>query len=119
MIHKPYEELLLLLALIHCSKNQSIDFVTRLPVLSNWKSETYDLILVIINRLTKIVYYNVIKIRIDTFNFAKLFLDVIKEHHRLPGSIINDRDLVLNSKFWSLLYYFLEIKRKLFITFYS
>ena len=32
-------------------------FIIRLPVLINWKRVTYDSILVIVERLIKIVYY--------------------------------------------------------------
>ncbi len=34
-----------------------MDFVTGLPVSTNWKGDTYDSILVIVDRLTKMVYY--------------------------------------------------------------
>ena len=40
-------------------KNLSIDFVIRLLVSTNWKGKSYDFILVIVNWLTKMVYYDV------------------------------------------------------------
>ncbi len=42
-----------------------MDFVTRLPVSTNWKGKTYDSILVIIDRLTKMVHYKPVKVTID------------------------------------------------------
>ena len=39
-------------------------------------------------------------------------------HHGLPDSIIINRRSLFTSKFWSLLYYFLGIKQKLFIAFH-
>ena len=56
MRHKSYRDLQSLLVPTHWWKDLSIDFVTGLPVSTNWKDETYDSILVIVNWLTKIVY---------------------------------------------------------------
>ena len=53
--HKRYRDLQSLPVAIHRWRNLSIDFVTGLPVSTNWKGETYDLILVIVDRLTKMV----------------------------------------------------------------
>lgn len=36
-------------------KDLFIDFVTGLPILTNWISESYDLILIIVDQLTKMV----------------------------------------------------------------
>lgn len=43
----------------------------------NWKSDSYDLILVIVDWLTKIIYYEPIKIIIDTPQFVEVILDII------------------------------------------
>ena len=95
-----------------------MDFVTRLPVLTDWKGETYDSILVIVDWLTKIVYYKQVKITIDTPGLAKVILNVIVRHHNLLNSIIINRGSLFTLKFWSLLCYFLGIKQRLFTTFY-
>ena len=42
-----------------------MDFVTGLLLSADWKSDNYDSILVIVNRLTKMVYYEPIKVTID------------------------------------------------------
>lgn len=42
----------------------------RLPISINWKGKTYDLILVPVNLLIKMVYYEPIKITIDTLDQA-------------------------------------------------
>ncbi len=49
---------------------------------------------------------------------AKVFIDVVVCHHKVPKSNITDWSSLFISKFWSSLYYFLEIKKKLFTAFY-
>lgn len=90
-----------------------------LPIFTNEKANSYDSILVIVNRLTRIVYYEPVKIISDAFDLTKIILDKIVEHYSLPNSIMSDWSLVFISKLWLSLCYFLGIKQKLCITFYS
>ena len=95
-----------------------MDFVTGLPLSSDWKSDSYNSILVIVNRLTKMVHYKLVKITIDASELAKVIIDVVIQHHDLPDSIISERKVIFTSKFWSSLCYFLSIKRRLSTAFY-
>ena len=95
-----------------------MDFVTGLPVSTNWKGETYDSILVIVDRLTKMVHYEPVKVTIDAPGLAEVIIDVVVRHHGLPDSIVSNRGSVLTSKFWSLLCYFLGIKQRLSTAFH-
>ena len=90
-----------------------MDFVTVLPLFADWKSDSYDSILVIVNRLTKMVHYKPVKVTIDAPGLAEVIIDVVVRHHGLPDSIVTDKGLLFTSKFWSLLYYFLGVKRRL------
>ncbi len=96
----------------------SMDFVTGLPISVDWKGDSYDSILVIVDRLTKIVYYEPVKVTIDTPGLAEVIIDVVMCHHGVPGSIVTDQGSLFTSKFWSSLCYFLGIKRKLSTAFY-
>ncbi len=95
-----------------------MDFVTGLPISTNWKGDTYDSILVIVDRLTKMVHYEPVKVTIDATGLVEVILDVVVRHHGLPDSIVSDRGSVFTSKFWSSLCYFLEIKRRLSTAFH-
>ncbi len=95
-----------------------MDFNTRLPVSTNWKGDTYNLILVIINWLTKMVDYKLVKVTIDALSFAEVVLVVLIRHHGLSNLIVSDWGSVFTSKFWSSLCYFFGIKQRLSITFY-
>ena len=95
-----------------------MDFVTGLPISTNWKGDSYDSILVIVDWLTKMVHYEPVKVTIDAPGLAEVILDVVVWHHGLPDSIVSDRGLLFTSKFWSSLCYFLGIKRRLSTAFH-
>ena len=74
-----------------------MDFVTGLPVSTNWKSENYDFILVIVNYLTKIIHYKPVKPTIDAAGWAEV---ICKRGGRLENS-----QLITN-------HYYFERKKK-------
>ena len=102
----------------HRWKDLLIDFVTGLPISTNWKEDSYNSILVIVDWLRKMVHYKPAKITINLLDLAEVIIDVVICYHSLPDSIVTDRGCLFISKFWSLLCYFLGIKRRLFIMFH-
>ena len=116
--HKPYGDLQSLLVPTHQWKDLSMDFVTGLPISTNWKGESYDSILVIVDRLTKMVHYEPVKITINAPGLAKVIINVVVWHHGLPDLIVSDRGSLFSSKFWSSLCYFLGIKHRLSTAFH-
>ncbi len=64
------------------------------------------------------VHYESIKVTIDIPALAKVIIDVVVRHYKFSESIVMDRGLLSISKFWSLLCYFLGIKRKLSTAFH-
>lgn len=58
-------KLLLLLLLTYYWKILFIDIVIKLSISTNFKDENYNFIIVIIDLLTKIVYYKLVKITIN------------------------------------------------------
>lgn len=117
--YKLYRDLQLLLVSTHEWKNWSIDFVTSLPVSTNFKGETYDSILFIVNWLKKIVYYESIKVIIDTLGLVKGIINMVVLYHNLFNTIVSNQGSVFMCKFWFFLSYFLGIKQKLSIIFYT
>ena len=65
-----------------------MNFVIGLPIWVNWKSDSYDLILVIIDQFMKIVHYKLIKVTIDVPGLAKVIIDMVMHHHRAPKLIV-------------------------------
>ena len=116
--HKPYDNLQTLLVVTHRWKDLPIDFVMGFPISTDWKGKSYDLILVIVDKLTKMVHYEQVKIIINAPGLAEVIINVVVRHHGLPNSIITDWGSLLTSKFWSSLYYFLDIKIRLSTAFH-
>lgn len=61
LFYKSYKDLQFLLVSTNYSKDLSIDLITGLPLLIDWKSNNYNKILVIIDSFIKIMYYKSIK----------------------------------------------------------
>ena len=59
-----------------------------------------------------------VKITINIPSLAEVIIDMVVRYYGLSNSIITNCYLLFISKFWSLLYYFFGIKRRLFIVFY-
>ena len=116
--YKPYRDYQFLVISTHHGKNFSIGFVVSFLLLVEWKDNNYDAILVIIDQLTKIVYYKGVKTTIGVSELAEVIIDVVVIYHSLPESTISNRNFLFTLKFWFLLYYFLDIKRRLSITFH-
>ena len=95
-----------------------MDFVTGLQVSTDWKDKNYNSILIIVDRLTKMVYYKPVKITIDASGLAEVIIDVVVWYHGLPDSIITNRNPLFTSKFSSSLCYFLSIKKRLSTAFH-
>ena len=109
---KPYGDLQSLPIPTHQWKDLSMDFVTGLPLSADWKGDNYDSILVIVNRLTKMVHYKPVKVTIDAPKLAEVIIDMVVWYHGLPDSIMTNKGSLFTSKFWSSLHYFLRVKRR-------
>lgn len=66
---------------------------------TNWKRDSYDSILVIVDRLKKMVHYKSMKTTIDTSGFAKVIIDVIVRHYGFSNLIVTDKRPFFISKF--------------------
>ena len=117
--YKPHGDLKSLSVPTHRWKDLSMDYMTGLPLSADWKGDNYDSILVKVNHLTKMVYYEPVKVIIDVPGLAEIIIDVVVRHYGLPNSIMSNWGAIFMFKFWSPLSYFLGIKRRLYTTFHS
>jgi hypothetical protein len=83
----------------------SMDFIEGLP-----KSKGKDLILVVVDRLTKYAHFLALSHPYNAQQVTKLFMDNISKLHGLPRTIVSDRDTIFTSKFWQELFSSLNIQ---------
>ena len=91
----------------------SADFITKLPL-----AQGYDSVLVVVDRLTKIVYFISTTERILAEGLARLFRDNIWKLYGLSKSIISDRGPQFVAGLIQELNRMLEIESKMLTVFY-
>ena len=91
----------------------SADFITKLPIVQGYNS-----ILVVVDRLTKMVYFIPTMEKTSAEGLARLFRDNVWKLHGLPKSIILDRGPQFAAGITRELNRMLEIKSKLSMVFH-
>ncbi|CAI7778686.1 unnamed protein product [Closterium sp. NIES-53] len=77
-------------------QHETMDFVTGLPAGASGN----DTILVVIDRLTKMVHFAAFKKSITAEEAARLFISTIVRLHGIAAAIISDRDMKFTNNFW-------------------
>ena len=72
----------------------SMDFVDGLP-----KSQRMDVIMVVVNRLTKYMHFIGLSHPYFATKVAHLFAQNVLKLHGMPTSLVSNRDLVFTAKF--------------------
>ena len=67
--------------------------------LSKLKNIIYNVILIIMNRFTKMIKYLFIKIKIDVATLTKMFHNEIIYYYNILNDIVNDRDFIFINNF--------------------
>jgi len=89
------------------------DFITKLPL-----AQGYDSILVVVDRLTKMVHFIPTTEKMSAEELARLFRDNMWKLHGLPESIISDRGPQFTARLIKELNEMLGIKSKLLTVFH-
>ena len=95
-----------------------MSFVTSLS--SNKRREVvYDSIFVIIDQCIKMIKYKFIIKKIDVAQLTKVFSEEIVLRFNISNEIVSDNDSVFTSAFWSTIYFYARIRRRLSSAFHS
>ena len=91
-----------------------VDFIPKLLLVAE-----KNMILVICNRLSKIAYFVATTKKTSVEELTRLFRDKIWKLHRLPESVISDRELQFAAKLMKELNKMLKIEMRLSTVFHS
>jgi hypothetical protein len=83
-----------------------MDFIVGLPC----TEVGYDSIWVIMDRLTKVAHFILVKTTYSRAKLAELYMSQIVYLHRVPKRIISDRGSQFTSKFWEKLHESMDTK---------
>jgi transposase InsO family protein len=78
----------------------SMDFIVGLPR----RAKGFDSIWVIIDRLTKIAHFLLVKVKYTVATYAELYISRILSLHDVPKTIVSGRGPQFISKFWEVLH---------------
>ncbi|MBW0545257.1 hypothetical protein O181_084972 [Austropuccinia psidii MF-1] len=90
-----------------------MDFITQLPL-----SSTFDSILVVVDRFSKMAIFIPTYSTITPLDLAQIFIGNFFSKHGLPRSIVSDRGSLFVSSFWTQLCQQLKISRDLSTAFH-
>ncbi|KAH9782770.1 hypothetical protein KPL71_009054 [Citrus sinensis] len=77
----------------------TMDFITGLPL-----SRGFEVILVVVDRLSKSAHFGALPSQFTAVKTANLFVDMVVKLYGFPTSIISDRDPIFMSNFWQKLF---------------
>ena len=111
--HKPYGKLKSFPIPSGPWEKISINFITGLPESLGLNGQNYNAILIVVNRFIKMVNFIPIIKYLNIISLARLINRQIYSHYEVPKGIINNRNPLFTSKFWSELCDATETKCKL------
>jgi len=84
----------------------SMDVITGFPKVVN----KHDSIMVILDRLTKVAHFILVKSTFSTSYVGQVFIIDVVRIHGVPKKIVSDKDAKFTSKFWKELFASLGIE---------
>ena len=92
----------------------SMDLIVQLPKTKNGN----DVIVVFVDRMSKMVHFQVTKSNTTAPDIVGIFFNPVLRLHSMPSVIISDRDTKFTSLFWKALFKCMDTKLALSIAFH-
>jgi len=108
--HKPYGLLSPLKPPKRAWEEVTMDFIPELPA-STLSGVTYDSLMVVVCRLTKMAHYIPAKMDWDGVDLAQAWIREVIRLHGVPERIISDRGILMNAKHWDTFQHYLTARR--------
>jgi transposase InsO family protein len=110
--HAPYGPLIPLEVPDGPWEDITMDFITDLPQ-SEMNGQTYDTILVVVDKFTKMVHYVPTHKDLTAKGLGELLHREVLRLHGTPRSIVSDRGPQFNAKYWETLCNQIQIRRRM------
>jgi hypothetical protein len=110
--HRPYGPLAPLPPPTRAWEEVTFDFITELPP-SKLSAQTYDAIMVVVCRLTKMAHYIPARGDWDGVDLAQAWIREIVRLHGVPKRIISDRGPLMKAKNWKTFNHYINARRVL------
>ena len=99
--HKSYRLLNSLSVLTVLWHTVTMNFITDLSLSSTYRSMTWDSILIIVDKLSKMTYYISVQKIMSVADFIEVFIKNIIRHYNVLKVLITDRDKLFILKQWT------------------
>ena len=116
--HKPFRLLNPLLIPPEPWHTVTMDFIMHLPLSSTYRSTTWDSILVIVDKLTKMSYYIPVQKTMSVADFIKVFIRDVVKYPGMPEVLVTDRDKLFTLEKWTSFCFHMRCCRNLLTAFH-
>ena len=116
--HKPYGLLNPLPVPTEPWHTVTMDFITDLPLSSTYGSTTWDSILVVVDKLTKMAHYIPVRKTMSVADFIEVFIRDIVRLHGVPEVLVTDRDKLFTSEQWTSFCFHMRCRHNLSTAFH-
>ena len=96
----------------------TMDFITDLPLSTTYGSMTWDSILVVVNKLTKMAHYIPVCKMMSVTDFIEVFIQDIVKHHGMPEVLVTDRDKLFTTEQWTSFCFHMRCRRNMSTAFH-
>ena len=95
-----------------------MDFITDLPLSSTYGSTTWDSILVVVDKLTKMAHYIPVRKTMSVADFIEVFIRDVVKHHGMPEVLVTDRDKLFTLEKWTSFCFHMRCRRNVLTAFH-